>query len=620
MRTAAILLFAATLQAQPVRSVWIRANGDAAARLQPDVHSVEATEREVIIRSAGISLAWLGPLGASPQPPAGARHYEFRIPLNPKPETRRHASLPAEYGGVFVNGVPIYNQFEADSYRSQNLWHFDSIASRAGSLHATPQPGLLEGLLTDRRRHSPIIGYALDGYPVYGPWTGGARMRSSYRLRRIATRERLPDGTLLAPGQSGPPIGNEFPLGAFAEDYEYVKGSGDLDEYNGRFAITPEYPNGTYAYFLSTNSDGQLAFPYLLAFAFYGQYGAPKPLHRNFAYSDGKLRFQLSPFRHLEHVHERPVHVLVISHDRATFAHVHPEIDEYGQWEVPFVFPHGGKFHIFAEFTEPGANQRIDHFEVTIDGPAWTKETAPASPGVTLTNANTLTAATDIELEFHVDESIRGWQPYLGAWAHIIIAGEELRSLAHAHPIEQTTPGDTHVHALTPPPEAIRVVANFPSAGAYKLWFQFQTNGTVHTVPFLLSVKEGTPLQPVEIPANAIPIHITAHGYEPVRLETPANSPFTLALQRTTESNCGGRIVFPSLKISRDIPPGGTTLIEVPAQPPGELRFTCGMGMYRGAIVAVSAPPSPAPQKTRSASGIPTPHTPGSPARSPSAH
>jgi plastocyanin domain-containing protein len=43
--------------------------------------------------------------------------------------------------------------------------------------------------------------------------------------------------------------------------------------------------------------------------------------------------------------------------------------------------------------------------------------------------------------------------------------------------------------------------------------------------------------------------------------------------------------VFPSLGIARDLPLGTTTIIELPAQPAGELRFTCGMGMYKGALV-----------------------------------
>ena len=92
--------------------------------------------------------------------------------------------------------------------------------------------------------HSPIIGWAYDGNPIYGPYgydrkDGGAVriMRSGYSLK--TTRE------------NGPPI-SAFPLGFFIEDYEYL-GNGDLDENNGRYCITPDYPNGTFAYFATIN-------------------------------------------------------------------------------------------------------------------------------------------------------------------------------------------------------------------------------------------------------------------------------------------------------------------------------------------------------------------------------
>ena len=92
--------------------------------------------------------------------------------------------------------------------------------------------------------HSPIIGWAYDGNPIYGPYgydrkDGGIVriMRSSYSLK--TTRE------------NGPPI-SEFPLGFFIDDYEYL-GNGDLDENNGRFCITPDYPKGTFAYFATIN-------------------------------------------------------------------------------------------------------------------------------------------------------------------------------------------------------------------------------------------------------------------------------------------------------------------------------------------------------------------------------
>src|SRR5262249_30695572 len=163
--------------------------------------------------------------------------------------------------------------------------------------------------------------------------------------------------TELTPGQYGPEVSNEFPLGTFVEDYEYVAGAGDLDQFNGRFAKTPEYPAGTYAYFLSTDAAGRLTFPYLLARGYYRKVSAEElreAMHdnasddsvtltqtlvneRTLAASSGqpklllrtdaavinagaptRLSFQIrspqgAPVRFLEYVHERPLHLLVVS-------------------------------------------------------------------------------------------------------------------------------------------------------------------------------------------------------------------------------------------------------------------------------------------------------------------
>ena len=120
--------------------------------------------------------------------------------------------------------------------------------------------------------HSPIIGWAYDGNPIYGPYgyttpTGGTAkvMESGYEIVTKANR----------------PSTSYFPQGFFNEDYEF-KGSGDLDEHNGRFGITPDYPNGVYAYFSTINpgfvdSGGPFdnykrpAYPYFIGTSFYSQ-------------------------------------------------------------------------------------------------------------------------------------------------------------------------------------------------------------------------------------------------------------------------------------------------------------------------------------------------------------
>ena len=96
------------------------------------------------------------------------------------------------------------------------------------------------GRETESKNHSPLIGWAYDGNPIYGPYgfvnangTGGVkRMVSGYKKRSLANRPSI----------------LTYPLGFFCNDYEWTT-DGDLDESNGRFCITPEYQNGVYAYF-----------------------------------------------------------------------------------------------------------------------------------------------------------------------------------------------------------------------------------------------------------------------------------------------------------------------------------------------------------------------------------
>jgi hypothetical protein len=94
--------------------------------------------------------------------------------------------------------------------------------------------------------HSPIVGWSYDGNPIYGPYgyknnNGGPvkLMTSGYSLKSSRTE--------------GPPT-SAFPLGFFTEDYEFLN-TGDLDEKNGRFCITPDFPNGVYAYFSTVSKN-----------------------------------------------------------------------------------------------------------------------------------------------------------------------------------------------------------------------------------------------------------------------------------------------------------------------------------------------------------------------------
>ncbi|MEM9172332.1 MAG: YHYH protein [Pseudomonadota bacterium] len=89
-----------------------------------------------------------------------------------------------------------------------------------------------------------LVGYAADGYPVYARWAYSDPMDANSALSVMRGSYELIDGTR----PSGP--GGSYD-GTFVQDWEFVADSGDLDACNGRFGVTPQYPNGIYHYFVT---------------------------------------------------------------------------------------------------------------------------------------------------------------------------------------------------------------------------------------------------------------------------------------------------------------------------------------------------------------------------------
>lgn len=120
--------------------------------------------------------------------------------------------------------------------------------------------------------HSPILGFSYDGYPIYGPYGYDPLVGGTIRLLKTSY-ELQPDLTfgIRPPG---------FTPGYFIDDYVFT-GSGDLDQFNGRWCKTPQYPNGTYAYFTSINVDptgkSSPTYPYII-----GKYFRSSPIEDNF--------------------------------------------------------------------------------------------------------------------------------------------------------------------------------------------------------------------------------------------------------------------------------------------------------------------------------------------------
>lgn len=220
-------------------------------------------------------------------------------------------------GSSEVQGNGLWNR---DAYVNESVTFDAALAHQAGAnhhYHANPialrhQLGdhvdynptnnrYSEG--TNSPTHSPILAWVRDGFPIYGPYgysnptnpaSGVRRMVSGFVIRNgqngttnlsATGRTTLPAwaaraynrSATLAANEYGPSVSTTYPLGRYVEDNDFLGDLGraqgvdfDLDEYNGRFCVTPEFPNGTYAYFVAITTNGAPAFPYNLGRSFYG--------------------------------------------------------------------------------------------------------------------------------------------------------------------------------------------------------------------------------------------------------------------------------------------------------------------------------------------------------------
>jgi hypothetical protein len=274
----------------PVISAW-RVNLTGAIgfnNLAADVQQVRYSSTYVYVNSSSVPSYPIGPWMGSPNTVTN-QNFSFRILRTPVVKTGTKTPTGLGNIGIWVNGVGIFNYSDGRSYNNRNIWHNDAIRVEGPSFDACgghPSPNNqyhnhqnAACLFSEsNQEHSPIVGYAFDSFPIYGPYayanadgSGGIKkMRSGYSLRNMTTRTTLPNGTVLTSANYGPAVSATYPLGYFAEDYAYSATNADLDLNNVRYCVTPEYPNGIYAYFVTINEPGSPAYPYIVGPSYHG--------------------------------------------------------------------------------------------------------------------------------------------------------------------------------------------------------------------------------------------------------------------------------------------------------------------------------------------------------------
>lgn len=313
------------------------------------VQEIYSSTNWVYIRSSGLPSHIMGPwyLNAAQTQPfpnyPTNEHVLYRIPRSPSVP----ASKTRNDGGAigyFVDGAAMFNSWDAYTYTNGadsqgggdgGYWNRDAYVNEGvsfdpnnahqagGQHHYHANPPALRYQLGDHvdfnsitkaytedtgtpTKHSPILAWTSDGFPVYGPYGYSVSNNPSSGIRRMVSGYVLRNGqngsqNLTTVGRTdlplwaarlyncstnvyaGPAVSTSYPLGRYMEDNDYLGDLGykqgvtnadgtiyDLDEYNGRWCVTPEFPGGTYAYFVSISTNGTPTYPYNIGRGYYG--------------------------------------------------------------------------------------------------------------------------------------------------------------------------------------------------------------------------------------------------------------------------------------------------------------------------------------------------------------
>ena len=198
------------------------------------------------------------------------QRYLFRVALHPEAAASSTAIGMYPFG-VAINGIPFDPSANEWWHRNpRSGWQYEAmtLGPRLGldqnNAHVQPNGayhyhGLPVGLVNKIANHPKplLLGYAADGFPIYGPYGHSDPADASSQMVELKSSYRLKPGQ--RPGarsQSGLEPGGSYD-GSFVQDWEFVEGVGNLDECNGRFGVTAEYPEGIYHYIITT------AYPYI---------------------------------------------------------------------------------------------------------------------------------------------------------------------------------------------------------------------------------------------------------------------------------------------------------------------------------------------------------------------
>ncbi|WP_328971442.1 hypothetical protein [Streptomyces sp. NBC_00239] len=191
--------------------------------------------------------------------------------------------------------------------------------------------------------------------------------------------------------------------------------------------------------------------------------------------------------------HDKELHLILASRDQATYRHLHPAKADDGTWSTPVNLPAAGDYRVFADFTPAGkdAKNLILGADLAASGPYKPAEPPTSSrtatvDGYTVNLDGDLRPGAAAELKLNVTKggrAVTDLQPYLGAYGHLVALRSGDLAYLHVHPNGE--PGD----GTTKPGPEISFTTTAPTTGTYRLFLDFQHNGTVRTAAFTVQAR-----------------------------------------------------------------------------------------------------------------------------------
>ena len=212
------------------------------------------------------------------------------------------------------------------------------------------------------------------------------------------------------------------------------------------------------------------------------------------------------PVTKVQEVHEKLLHLLIVSKDLAWFAHEHPAIQPDGTFTFAYTFPEAGEFVFYNDFTPPNVGQQVVQVPITVEGTAPAKRALTVDADkpktiegytVTLDTGGPIKTGSATHMAYTIAKDgkpVTDLQPYLGAMGHLVIISGDLKEFVHSHPHEEGAEHSAATKGAVGGPK-VDFEAHFKAAGVYKGWAQFQVTtaagGKVITVPMTFNVEKG---------------------------------------------------------------------------------------------------------------------------------